>query len=110
MSDKLDLGSKRRPMPRMTGVFFRESAPFNSEVVSCSVGQNGVESLLPASIDESGRPAVAKNDGDRAADGVLVGVKVRQPNGSHVSRLCLVPWSNVRGVVFEDIEEGPAAA
>ena len=97
--------------PRITDAFFKDAAPFSSETMTANVGRNGVESLIPGCVDSAGRVSTALDDGERPSDGLLVTYRQRQADGTSVIRMCLVPWSNIRGVSFGDVEvPAPQAA
>lgn len=100
----------KQQSPRIADVFFKDVATFNSGSISASMGQKDVVGLVPGSIDSTGRVAFASDSGERDSDGILVTLKQRGRDGKAVLRTSLVPWSNIRDVVFEDIELATQAA
>ncbi len=101
----------RRNAPRITDVVFREAAGFNSGANTAAIGERNVVSIIPGSVDSTGRAAAALDDGDRPSDGLVVTLKQRNPDGKTTLETWLVPWSNVRDVKFETVvHEAPAPA
>lgn len=90
--------------PRVSDVFFRESASFNDGSTSASVGMKDVVSIIPGCVDSSGRVATSSDGGERPSDGLLVTLRKKLPDGKVVMKSHLVPWSNVRDIAFEDLE------
>ena len=90
--------------PRITDAFFKDAAPFGGETLTANIDRNGVESLIPGCIDSMGRVSTALDAGERPSDGLLVTYRQRLADGNSVLKMCLVPWSNIRGVCFADVE------
>lgn len=94
-----------KPLSQVRNVFFRDAVVDLASAFSISVGVKGIVSIRAGSLDSMGRPAVALDSGERPSDGVLVLERRTLPGGRTLVRSCLVPWSNIVNVGFEDVEE-----
>lgn len=95
-------GSK--PAPRIRDVVFHDAVGPNGGAFTASLGEKDVAAIVPGCIDSTGRLAFADDKGERPSDGLLVTWRLRGGAGKSLLSTRLVPWSNIKDIVFDDVE------